>query len=243
MSASAMARKAAGSALALAGIAGVALTAWLALPSLSGPHETFDKYVEEASFEEGGEEQVPAIDWEALRATNPDVVGWIRVSGTGIDCPIVQARSSDPEKYLSHALDGSPSAAGCPYVDASSEKAGLLDFAPYVWGHSLVDGTMFSDFRHMGDPSYAADHSSILLLTPDWQKELRVCCVEVVDADATEKTTGIATVEEASAELARAAASSAVVLDVPSAANRVWRFVTCSYQTDNSRTVVYAVEA
>lgn len=37
------------------------------------------------------------------------------------------------------------------------------------------------------------------------------------------------------------AESEVVMLDVPDGA-RVYAFVTCSYETDNSRTVVYAIE-
>ena len=236
------ARKIAGTALASTGVAVIALAAWLAAPSLLGPHETFDEYVLDAPAAEGGEAE-PAIDWEALISANPDVVGWVRVGGSAIDCPVVQAPPDDPGFYLGHALDGSPSAAGCPYVDASSSERGLLDFAPYVFGHSLADSTMYSDFQRMGDAAWAAEHSTIDLMTPSWSKKLAVCVVEVVDADVACKVTGIESGEEAEAELARAASNAAVVLGLPEEVERVWRFVTCSYQTDNSRTVVYAVEA
>lgn len=239
------ARRIAGIVLAAAGIAGIVLAAWLVAPSLLGPHETFQEYMLEdpAAVEAGEEAGGPAIDWDALLSANPDVVGWVRVEGSAIDCPVVQAPESDPEFYLSHSLDGSPSVAGCPYVDASSSDHGLLDFAPYVFGHSLVDSTMFSDFQRMGEASWAAEHSAIDLMTPAWSKRLEVCVVEVVDADVADKVTGIASGDEAAVELARAASGAAVVLEVPDRVERVWRFVTCSYQTDNSRTVVYAVEA
>mgnify|MGYP000585669203 FL=1 len=38
------------------------------------------------------------IDFDKLRAKNPDIVGWVYAKGTGIDYPIVQGK--DNEEYL-----------------------------------------------------------------------------------------------------------------------------------------------
>lgn len=44
----------------------------------------------------------PDVDWEAWRAINPDVIGWISIPGTPVDYPIVQAPADDPTYYLKH---------------------------------------------------------------------------------------------------------------------------------------------
>ena len=44
------------------------------------------------------------VDWEALKESNPDTVGWVYVPNTVINYPIVQA--SDNDYYLWHDFDG-----------------------------------------------------------------------------------------------------------------------------------------
>ena len=39
------------------------------------------------------------IDFDKLRAKNPDIVGWVYAKGTGIDYPIVQGKDTPYEKW------------------------------------------------------------------------------------------------------------------------------------------------
>ena len=63
------------------------------------------------------------IDWAKLEQINPDVAGWLRVTGTSIDCPIPLACSPRPDFYLTHTFAGDGSWQGCPYLDARSGGA------------------------------------------------------------------------------------------------------------------------
>jgi sortase B len=45
------------------------------------------------------------VDWDGLRAINPDIVAWVYVPGTPINYPVVQG--SDNQEYLHKAFDGS----------------------------------------------------------------------------------------------------------------------------------------
>lgn len=184
----------------------------------------------------------PSVDWAALESENPGVVGWVRVPGTGIDAPIAQAPADDPQMYLRTAFDGSESRGGCPYLDASCAARGLSSPLSLVYGHHLANGGMFSDFAKMSDPSYASEHPRILLLSPEGDRELEVSAVRVVDADEEPKPPAMGSEAEAASYLASERARAEVAGAEPGPAEKVWCFVTCSYQTDNSRTLVYAVD-
>lgn len=86
------------------------------------------------------------IDWEALRARNPDISAWVSVDGTPIDYPVVSPREGDPQGfYLNHDFDRNWSFAGCPYLDPRGTAYGRHAL---VYGHHLnFDSEMFTYLR------------------------------------------------------------------------------------------------
>lgn len=82
------------------------------------------------------------VDWDGLKATNADVVAWLKVTGTEIDLPVCQASDDDPEFYLHHDLWRNYEFTGCPYVDHRCTADG-----PHVlvFGHHMNSGGMFSE--------------------------------------------------------------------------------------------------
>lgn len=128
-----------GRAGALLGVALLAAAVALAALSLSrnaAPAQTAAD--PQACVGEGG------IDWDALRATNPDVVAWVSVGGTSIDMPVVQPTADEPDDwYLTHAWDGTYDAEGAAYLDV---RAQADSGARLVFGHHVGDtGRMFSE--------------------------------------------------------------------------------------------------
>lgn len=71
---------------------------------------------------------------------------------------------------------------------------------------------------------------------------LEVACVKVVDADVAQKVTGVKDASAAADQLRAEEQDADVVRRPPKQAEQVFLFVTCSYQTGNSRTLVYAVQ-
>lgn len=185
----------------------------------------------------------PAIDWAGLAAANPDVRGWVSAPGTSVDYPVVQAHADAPERYLWVDFNGQESYYGCPYLDPDNEEQGGLDsLSPIVYGHHLVNGEMFSDFARYSDPTFAAEHATILLDAQQGRRTLRVVAANVVDADVETVRTSFADAADLSAYLAAKLAESEVVLEDPGQVDRLYSFVTCSYGSNNERTIVYAVE-
>ena len=106
----------------------------------------------------------------------------------------------------------------------------------------MSDGTMFAPLAQYSSRGFAEGHRSILVFTRDKEIELEVFAVDVVDASSEGKRTGFADAAALDSYLGDKLSRCEVVLEEPADVAQAWAFVTCSYQTSNSRTVVYARE-
>jgi len=139
------------------------------------------------------------IDMTALRALNPDIVGWLTVDGTGIDFPVLQDRAVREEYVSTGRVDtgeGDPARRLYKYLytDYTGEDSRTgsitLDYrydltAPYVviHGHNAGSrGVMFSDLKSFEDEAFFEAHRSALVYTDGGERELTLQAVAVVDA-------------------------------------------------------------
>ncbi len=186
----------------------------------------------------GAQETGGGIDWDALPAS---VVAWVRVPGTTVDYPIVQGRQESPDLYLTHDAGGERSAWGAPYIDAGCAQ-GAASPLVIVYGHHMSDGTMFAPLAQYSSRDFAEGHRVIWVYTREKEIELEVFAVDVVNASSEGKRTDFADAGELDAYLGDKLSRCEVVLEDLADVSQAWAFVTCSYQTSNSRTVVYAKE-
>lgn len=107
---------------------------------------------------------LPSVDFDALRELNPDIVGWLICEGTAINYPIAQGDNNS--RYLNHLYDGSRGKAGTPFLDFEN-STDFTDGNSIVYGHNLLDGSMFSELIGYREQAYYDAHPSMLLLTPD----------------------------------------------------------------------------
>ena len=187
---------------------------------------------------EDEQEERGGIDWDALPAS---VVAWVRVPGTTVDYPIVQGRRESPDFYLTHDASGERSAWDAPYIDAGCAQ-GAVSPLVIVYGHHMSDGTMFAPLAQYSSRDFAEGHRTIRVYTHEKTIELEVFAVDVVDASSEGKRTDFADAAELDAYLGDKLSRCEVVLEEPADVEQAWAFVICSYQTSNSRTVVYAKE-
>lgn len=178
------------------------------------------------------------IDWDALPAS---VVAWVRVPGTTVDYPIVRGEPESPDFYLTHDAGGERSAWGAPYIDAGCAQ-GADSPLVIVYGHHMSDGTMFAPLAQYSSRDFAEEHRTIWVFTREKEIGLEVFAVDVVNASSEGKRTDFADAAELDAYLGDKLSRCEVVLEEPADVAQAWAFVTCSYQTSNSRTVVYARE-
>jgi len=122
------------------------------------------------------------IDWDTLKAINPDIVGWLLIPGTHINYPIVQAQ--DNSYYLDHRFDGEYSAGGSIFLDMDSSSE-LNSRNNLIYGHNMLDGSMFSDLSLFTEQEFFDAHRRILILTPTRSYTLELEACVVCDADDT----------------------------------------------------------
>lgn len=176
------------------------------------------------------------IDWEE----NSNAEAWIYVPGTGIDYPIVHAPKDNPQYYLSHDKWNNYSIHGCPYLDSETT---FDSYAPYIYGHNMIDQTMFSDFEYMTDYSFAESHQTIYLLTPTETRELQIIGVRSVNANKETIKTGFSSSESMRTWFEPKIEACDVRLGEIAESVQVYTFVTCSYNSFiNERTLIYAIE-
>lgn len=200
----------------------------LAITVLCAPEEDRIELTEAFDGLSDREEPGRQIDWDSLPA---EVVAWVEVPGTGIDEPIVQATPDFPNAYLYKDVFGQ-GAYGTPYIDC---ECTIDSRFVVVYGHHMSDGTVFAEFADFIDEGFAREYSRIIVYKRSGETlELEVCAVDLVNAsyerlvidqdDAFVKIVGAADLQ----------------LSDPVEAEQFFAFTTCSYQTWNSRTIVYA---
>ena len=174
------------------------------------------------------EEPERQIDWDSLPA---EVVAWVEVPGTSIDEPIAQAMPDVPNAYLYRDVFGQ-GAYGTPYIDC---ECTIDSRFVMVYGHHMSDGTAFAEFADFIDEGFAREHISIIVYKRRGDTlELMVCAVDIVNAS---RERLVIDQEEGLEEII---GTPDLQLADTSDASQLFAFTTCSYQTRNSRTVVYA---
>ena len=103
----------------------------------------------------------PRHDLAALAAENADCVGWLTIPDTGIDYPVMHT-PDDPEHYLRRDFYGNSASGGTPFLDgrnlAEAENQNLI-----VYGHNMMDGSMFKPLISYLEPSFQETHKEIYL--------------------------------------------------------------------------------
>lgn len=102
--------------------------------------------------------------YRPLFEQNNDLVGWIRIDGTGIDYPVMQT-PSNPDYYLKHSFEKTWSDYGVPYVDAGCTVGVSNNLI--IYGHNMKNGTMFHDLVNYTKKDFYEAHPVICFDTVD----------------------------------------------------------------------------
>ena len=85
------------------------------------------------------------VDFNGLKRTNPDVVGWLKVNGTNINYPFVQ--SSNNDYYLTHSFNKSYNGAGWVFLDYRNN--GTNNKNTIIYAHGRSNKTMFGTLKNV----------------------------------------------------------------------------------------------
>lgn len=246
--------------VAMAGFAAMAVFGgWKLLQDRQDRQEGSDTYASLAESmvtvqtpeapEEAPEEETPAVeelvkepaavtvDFDSLSALNPQVVAWIRSEGAGIDYPVV--RGTDNEYYLNHLVDGTVNRNGSIFMDFRNQKD-FSDYNTIVYGHNMLDGTMFASLSKYSTPGYYDTHRELQLLTPvgDFRLEVFAGCVAPGNSDLYQLT--FAGEEDKAAYLEKILVLSEFSTEVQvSVSDRLVTLSTCAYNYEDARYLLF----
>lgn len=86
------------------------------------------------------------VDFNELKSINSNTIGWIKVNGTNINYPFVQA--TDNKYYLTHSFDKSYNGAGWVFLDYRN-NINNLSKNTIIYAHGRFDTTMFGSLKNI----------------------------------------------------------------------------------------------
>lgn len=124
-----------------------------------------------------------SVDFAALQQANPQVVGWIQVSGLDkISYPIVAP--NDNYYYLDHGWDGNYNRYGAIFLDEGN-SGDFQDAYTLIYGHNMKDGSMFGGLKKYRNADFFAEHGGLITIyVPGHVYVYQVFSVRHVSADA-----------------------------------------------------------
>lgn len=110
-------------------------------------------------------------------------MGWIKIDGTEIDYPVVQA--DDNDYYLNHNFDKEKESRGTIFMDYTSDpNLGYMNTV--IHGHNWLDDTVFSELPQYSDIDYYREHPVIEYNTRTEMHKWKIFAVFITTASADE---------------------------------------------------------
>lgn len=136
-----------------------------------------------------------SVDFSELTKKNKDTVGWINVSNTNINYPVVQTANN--EDYLDKAFDGTKNQAGWLFADFRNDMKNF-DKNTIIYGHSRLNQTMFGSLLNVLNKSwYTNKYNQIIKFSTPYENTMwQIFSVYKIEAETYYITTYFNTDEE-----------------------------------------------
>lgn len=187
------------------------------------------------------------VDWDALHAINPDVVGWVYVPNTQVSYPIAY-RENDDSYYLYHNFSGEENGQfGAEYGSiflSGINQPDMRDQVNIIYGHNMLNGEMFSIYADFIDSDVFNANRYAYVLTPVGNYLLEAFAVDEALGYATDiPVANFETQEEFDEYLQKRIDESVVTPDPPAPPiydiTQVFAFSTCQTANDSYRAVTF----
>ena len=120
-----------------------------------------------------------SVDFNALKAINSDILGWIWIPDTDISYPLLQGKSN--QSYIATSYTGVHAGAGSIFMDFRN-ASDFSDSNTIIYGHNMNDGTMFGTLKKYRKAEYWSTHPYFYIVKPDGQSKYEICFVTVTDS-------------------------------------------------------------
>ena len=118
------------------------------------------------------------IDFEYLKGINEDIYGWIVLTATDQEYPVV-SNAKDPDYYLHRDVNRNYSPDGTLYTQSTANELEFIDPCTVIYGHNMNSGKMFGKLQRMARQRDIDDAESegnyFTLYTPTKIEKYRIC--------------------------------------------------------------------
>jgi sortase B len=178
------------------------------------------------------------VDFAALRRINPHIVGWLRVSGTNIDYPVV--RGEDNETYLNTTFSGERNVSGAVFMDFRNAPD-FSDAHTLIYAHRMRNGAMFSDLARYREQDFYDSFPVFALYTPEAIYRCEVFSAYITPADSKTYYINFPEPNDFADWLAYTKDESEIRADTSVLeTDRILTLSTCDYRFEDARIVVHA---
>lgn len=196
-------------------------------------NDYYSGIAEMAVKDSSGEDDIPQIDFDALKKESDDIVGWIYVPGTRINYMVAQGETNNT--YLRHLPNGEYSENGTIFMDMDGTAPGMVDQQTTLYGHHMNDGAMFEPIDASMDQKVFDTFKKVYYITPEMTYVLKPMFTmqvqdDYVDARRTNFDSEKAFTQYLQASLAQAKASAKDAAAEVEKADKVLTLVTCAGQ-------------
>ena len=115
----------------------------------------------------------------SLKASNPDVVGYISVPGTKISYPIMHTDNN--EYYLDHDYTGAYRLSGAIFLDYRDYPEVAINENACVYGHNLTNGNMMNNITLFLDETFFNENEYVEVITETGLYTYRIFAVYKTD--------------------------------------------------------------
>ena len=180
----------------------------------------------------------------ALYDRNPDFAGWLYISNTKIDYPVMYT-PGEPEYYLRRAFDGTSSSSGTPFIGAGGD----MDSDCFIiYGHNMKNDTMFGTLDNFESKEFWTENPTFSFATTTEAREYEVFAAlqtRILSADEAGyryyEHSGALTEAEYDGLIGYLKENALYDTGItPTYGEQIVILSTCSYHTDNGRFLVAA---